>query len=86
MPLVSKLISDLHDVHIPADSGGSVQAGIGEVLGSKSGIGVGDWIDANPQGHGEQWSGLGRASDQILGTNNIGDGPFYLPFHARPAA
>jgi hypothetical protein len=29
---------------------------------------------------------LGRASDQILGTNNIGDEPFYLLFHARPAA
>jgi hypothetical protein len=29
---------------------------------------------------------LGRASDQLLGTNNIGDGPFYLLFHARPTA
>jgi hypothetical protein len=36
--------------------------------------------DANKQ------SGLGLASDQILGDNNIGDGPFNLLFHARPAA
>ena len=30
--------------------------------------------------------GLGQASDQILGNNNIGDGPFDRLFHARPAA
>lgn len=30
--------------------------------------------------------GLGQTSDQILGDNNIGDGPFDLSFHARPAA
>ena len=30
-------------------------------------------------------SGLGQASDQILGENNIGDGPFDLPFHVRPS-
>lgn len=34
----------------------------------------------------KQCSDLGRASDQILGNNNIGDGPFNLLFHARPAA
>ena len=30
--------------------------------------------------------GLGQTSDQILGDNNIGDGPFDEMFHARPAA
>ena len=30
--------------------------------------------------------GLGLASDQILGKNNIGDGPFDIMFHARPSA
>jgi hypothetical protein len=30
--------------------------------------------------------GLGQASDQSLGDNNIGDGPFLFIFHARPAA
>jgi hypothetical protein len=30
------------------------------------------------------WSSF--RSDQLLGNNNIGDGPFDLLFHARPAA
>ena len=29
--------------------------------------------------------GLGLASDQILGKNNIGDGPFDIAFHVRPS-
>jgi len=29
---------------------------------------------------------LGQASDQILGNNNIRNGPFDMMFHARPAA
>jgi hypothetical protein len=35
-----ELISKFYDVHIHAETGGSVQAGIGEVLNSKSGIGM----------------------------------------------
>lgn len=30
--------------------------------------------------------GLGQTSDQILGDNNIGDGPFSEMLQARPAA
>lgn len=33
-----------------------------------------------------QGGGLGQASDQILGNNNIGDGPFDLRFMRGPSA
>jgi len=31
-------------------------------------------------------SDLGQTSDQILGNNNIRNGPYNVMFHARPAA
>ena len=34
----------------------------------------------------KQRGGLGQTSDQILGNNNIRNGPFDFMFHARPAA
>ena len=43
-----KPVSKLYDVHIHAETGGSVQAGIGKVLDSKAGIGMREWIHANP--------------------------------------
>ena len=42
-----KLVSKFYDVHVHAETGRSVQAGIGEVLGTKSCKGVREWVDAN---------------------------------------
>jgi hypothetical protein len=35
-----KLVSKFHDVHVHAETGRSVETGIGEVLGTKPGKGV----------------------------------------------
>ena len=40
-------VSKLHDVHVHAETGRSVQAGIGEVLDPKTGIGMLEWTHAN---------------------------------------
>ena len=56
-----KLVSKFYDVHVHAETGRSVHAGIGEMLGMNSGIGVRKWIDANPQGRDD----LNRASEVL---------------------
>jgi hypothetical protein len=43
-----ELIPKFHDVHVHAEAGRSVQAGIGKVLDPKAGIGMREWIHANP--------------------------------------
>ena len=45
-----KPVSKFYDVHVHTETGRSVQAGIGEVLDPKAGIGVREWIDANSRG------------------------------------
>ena len=50
MTSASKSVAELHNIEVDAETGGSVQTGIGEVLEPESGIGVGKWIDANTNG------------------------------------
>src|SRR6185295_18080775 len=56
-----KLVSKFHDVHVHAETGRSVEAGIGEVLGTKPGKGVREWIDANSRRRDD----LNRASEVL---------------------
>ena len=56
-----KLVSEFHNVHVHAETGRSVQAGIGEVSGAKSGKGVREWVDANSRSRDD----LNRASEVL---------------------
>jgi hypothetical protein len=56
-----ELVAKFYDVHVHAETGRSVQAGIGEVLEPKASIGVGKRIDTNPRGRDD----LNRASEVL---------------------
>ena len=56
-----ELVAKFYDVHVHAETGRSVQAGIGEVLEPKASIGVGKGIDTNPRGRDD----LNRPSEVL---------------------
>jgi len=45
-----KPVSELCDIHVHAETRRLVQSGIGEMLDTKAGVGMREWIHANPRG------------------------------------
>src|SRR4029077_6268934 len=59
-------VAKFYDVHVHAETGRSVQAGIGEVLDAKPGVGMRQWISADPRGRDD----LNR-SPEVLCTERV---------------